>query len=286
MNPLMELDSPALRNAVQSLASHALPAFGVALLGLLAAVWGLWRLALRYGVHRETSRFAPLTYLLAYLALGFALITGAAALFAEIAENLGDGSKLGQLDLLFSDTIRSTVSLGALRAFALLTHLGDPITLAALSLMGALALLWQRRYGLCMGWVLAVSGNALLNPLLKRIFERVRPVHDNSLSFADGWSFPSGHASGSVVVYGMLAYLLVRLLPARLAAARLPVVALAAALAFTTSCSRVFLQVHFATDVLAGMASGTAWLAVSIGAIELARYRRTRQALRQTQDSA
>lgn len=272
MNPLMELDSPALRNAVQSLASHALPAFGVALLGLLAAVWGLWRLALRYGVHRETSRFAPLTYLLAYLALGFALITGAAALFAEIAENLGDGSKLGQLDLLFSETIRSTLSPGAFRVFALLTHLGDPVTLAGLCLMGTLALLWQRHYALCIGWVSAFGGNAVLNPMLKSIFERARPVHENSLVFADGWSFPSGHASGSVVGYGMLAYLLVRVLPASGSAAHLPLVALAAALAFTTGASRVFLQLHFATDVLAGFSSGAAWLAVCIGAVELARY--------------
>ncbi|CAM3542063.1 phosphatase PAP2 family protein [Polaromonas hydrogenivorans] len=270
----MELDSSALRHAVQSLASHALPAFGVALVVLIAAVCGLWWLGLRYGVHRETSRFAPLAYLLAYLALGFALIIGAAALFAEIAENLGDGRKLGQLDLLFSDTIRATISVDALRFFVLLTHLGDPILLTALCLAGALVLLWQRQRGLCIGWVGAIAGNAVLNPLLKNIFERARPLHEHGLAFADGWSFPSGHASSSVVAYGMLAYLLVRLLPARWSAMRQPVVAAAAAVAFATGSSRVFLQVHFASDVLAGFASGAAWLAVCIGALELARYRK------------
>lgn len=114
----------------------------------------------------------------------------------------------------------------------------------------------------------------MLNPLLKNVFARARPVHDNLRAFADGWSFPSGHSSSSVVAYGMLAYVLVRLLPTRHAAAHLPIVVAAAALAFTIGCSRVFLQVHFATDVLAGFASGTAWLAVCIGALELARYRR------------
>jgi len=269
----MELDSPVLQNAVQSLASHALPAFGIALLAVIAAVCGLWWLGLRYGVHQGTSRFTPLAYLLGYLALGFALIIGAASLFAEIAENLGDGRKLGQLDLLFSDTIRSTVPLGALRVFALLTHFGDTATLTSLCVVGALVLLRLRQRGLCLGWVLAFVGNAVLNRTLKAIFERTRPLHDNALAFADGWSFPSGHASGSVVAYGMLAYLLVRLLPVRFAGAHLPVVALAAALAFTIGSSRVFLQVHFASDVLAGFASGSAWLAVCIGALELRRYR-------------
>lgn len=269
----MELDSPAVLNAVRSLALHALPAFGAALIAVMATVCGLWWLFLRYGVHRETSRFAPLAYLVAYLALGFGLIIGAASLFAEIAENLGDGRQLGRLDLLFSDTIRSTVPLGAVRVFALLTHFGDTLTLTGLCILGALALLRLRQRGLCLGWVLAFAGNALLNRTLKSIFERTRPLHDNVLAMADGWSFPSGHSSGSVVAYGMLAYLLVRLMPARLARAHLPVVALAAALAFTVGCSRVFLQVHFASDVLAGFASGTAWLAVCIGALELARYR-------------
>lgn len=271
----MELDSPALRNAVQSLASHALPAFGLALMAVIAKVCGLGWLVQHHGMHRASSRFPPQAYLLAYLALGFGLVIGAAALFAEIAENLGDGRQLGQLDLLFSDTLRSTASTGTLRMFALLTGIGAPITLLVLSLMGALALLWQRRYGLCMGWVLAISGNAALNWVLKGIFERARPVHEHGLAFAEGWSFPSGHASGAAVVYGMLAYALVRLLPARWSAAHLPLVALAAALVFTTGSSRVFLQLHFATDVLAGFVSGSAWLAVCIGALELARYQRS-----------
>ena len=269
----MELDSPLVRNAVQSLAHHALPAFAIMLAAVIAAALGLGWLGLRYGVHRNTSRFAPLAYLLGYLALGFGLIIGCASLFAEIAENLGDGRKLGELDLLFSDTIRSTISLGALRVFAVLTHFGDTLTLTSLCVLGTLLLLRQRQRALCLGWVLAFVGNAVLNRTLKSIFERTRPVHDNALAFADGWSFPSGHASGSVVAYGMLAYVLVRLLPARFAWAHLPVVALAAALAFTVGSSRVFLQVHFASDVLAGFASGSAWLAVCIGALELRRYR-------------
>ncbi|RZJ16359.1 MAG: phosphatase PAP2 family protein, partial [Haliea sp.] len=82
-----------------------------------------------------------------------------------------------------------------------------------------------------------------------------------------------------LVVYGMLAYLLVRLQPPHWpAGVRLAAVLAATALAFVIGSSRVFLQVHYASDVVAGFASGLAWLAVCIGALELARYRSHRRA--------
>ncbi len=270
----MKVDSPAAASAVQTLATHALPAFGIALLLALAGVAVLWLLGQRYGVRRKESRWPPLAYLAGHLIVGFAVIAGSAALFAEIAEALGEGEQLGRLDQLFSDTLRSTLTREVLQVFAVLTHFGDPVTLTVLCVLVALLLLLHHQRLLAAGWVLAVAGNALLNPALKGIFARTRPIHDHGLASADGWSFPSGHASSSVVVYGMLAYLSVRLLPTHWPAGlRLAAVLLATALAFITGSSRVFLQVHFATDVLAGFASGIAWLAVCIGTLELARYR-------------
>ena len=270
---MLQADSPALSEAVQALARHALPAFVAALLLVLAGVAALWWLLQRYGVHREASRYPPLVYLAGHLLLGFALISGGAALFAEIAENIGDGRQLGQLDIKFSSSIGSTSGAATLKVFALLTHFGDPITLTVLTILVAAVLAWRRQFWLCAAWVLAVSGNAVLNRVLKSIFERTRPIHEHGLVLADGWSFPSGHSSGSVVAFGMLAYLLTRFLPAERAALRLPVLLAAAALAFTVGSSRVFLQVHFASDVLAGFASGAAWLAVCVGAVEVGRYR-------------
>ena len=76
-------------------------------------------------------------------------------------------------------------------------------------------------------------------------------------------------------MYGMLAYVAVRTLPVRW---HLPAVLSAAAIAFTVACSRVFLRVHFPSDVVAGMASGLAWLMVCIVSIESSRwYRRARR---------
>ena len=101
----------------------------------------------------------------------------------------------------------------------------------------------------------------------------MRPVHDTTLAEASGFSFPSGHSSASVVAWGMLAYLLLHLVPHRW---QLPVLMACAATAFTVGCSRIFLRVHFASDVVAGFASGLAWLAVCIVSVELTRHYRRR----------
>jgi membrane-associated phospholipid phosphatase len=98
-------------------------------------------------------------------------------------------------------------------------------------------------------------------------------VHDNGLVSEMGFSFPSGHTAGATVAYGMLAYLALRVLPSRW---HVPAVMLASALAFTIGSSRVFLQVHFASDVLAGFAWGAAWLAVCVLSVELSRRWRLR----------
>lgn len=253
------------------LGAHALPLFLALLLLVLAAAGAAWWALRRYGLPRENGRLPPVAFLLLHMALGFALIVGAAAAFAEIAEELGDGERLGHLDQVFSDAVRAGITPAAERAFALVTRLGDTATLTGLGVAVAVLLALRRRSWLAVGWSSALIGNALLNTSLKHVFERTRPVHDSSIEQAIGYSFPSGHTSGSVVAYGMLAYLCVRLLPP---AWRLPAVLAATAAAWSIGWSRVFLQVHFASDVVAGFASGTAWLGVCILGIEgLRRYR-------------
>ena len=264
---------------VQTLGAHALLLFAVLLALLLPLAAALWWLAQRYALPRETSTGSAGVYLLIRLAAGFAALVAGAALFAGIAEELGDGERAGQLDQVFSDAVRDHTADWALQAFAWITRLGNTVTLSALCVVVAAVLLLRGRRWLALGWVLAVSGNALLNTTLKAVFARTRPLHEGGLIQAEGWSFPSGHSSGAVVVYGMLAYVLLRSLPPALAwRASLPLVLLAAATAFSVGCSRIFLQVHFATDVLAGFASGTAWLAICVASVEWASHYRPWQA--------
>ncbi len=263
---------------VQALGAHALLLFAVLLALLLPLAAALWWLAQRYTLPRATNTLSPGVYLVIRLAAGFGVLVGGAALFAEIAEELGDGQRAGQLDQLFSDAVREHTAGWAVQAFAAITQLGNTATLSLVCVVVAAVLLLLRgRRWLALAWVLAIGGNALLNTTLKAVFARTRPLHEGGLVQAEGWSFPSGHSSGSVVLYGMLAYVLLRSLPPKLAwRASLPLVLLAVATAFSVGCSRIFLQVHFATDVLAGFASGTAWLAVCVISIEWAsHYRRS-----------
>ncbi len=197
---------------------------------------------------------------------GFTIVIVAATLFAEIGAHLGPGHGLSAADAALSASVAEHTGAGMHAVFAALTHLGDPLTLTLLGIAVAGWLWTTGRATLLLGWVLALGGNGLLNPLLKNIFTRARPLQAPGVDFASGWSFPSGHSSGATVAYGMLAYAVVRALPARW---HLPAVLGAVALALTVGASRIVLQVHFASDVVAGFASGIAWLTVCIASVEL-----------------
>jgi len=271
----VDAEDAVLVALAHGLGEHALLAFGLALAALLAVVALLWN-ALQHRPAQGALGAAPAAFLLLRAAFGFALIVGAAALFAELADELETREEMGAVDEALTAALSASVPPSALQVFALVTHGADTATLTVLGIAVAGVLLVRGRRGLALAWVTAVGGNALLNVTLKGVFERARPLHDDGLVLAQGWSFPSGHASGAVVAYGMLAHVLVHSLPARF---HLPAVLVAAAAAFSIGCSRVFLRVHHASDVVAGFASGGAWLVVCIASVEATRwYRRTRVA--------
>lgn len=254
------------------LGRHAPVLFGAMLLVLLAATSGGWLLLQRVrGWFPRPGDLPPAVSLGAWAACGLALIAAAGFVFVEMVEAMDADEELGALDEAFTAALGESVGRGWLLFFKGLTHLADPATLVALGVVVAMLLLWRRQPALAAGWCLALAGNALLNPALKRLFERVRPLHEQGLVREDGFSFPSGHSSGAVVAYGMLGYVLLRTLPPRW---HFAVLLLMPALVFSIGSSRVFLQVHYPSDVLAGFASGTAWAVVCILGAEGLRRRR------------
>ncbi|OLF12630.1 hypothetical protein BU204_28610 [Actinophytocola xanthii] len=120
-----------------------------------------------------------------------------------------------------------------------------------------LALRGPRSDALLVG--LVTLGVLVLGPLLKLIIERPRPV-DDRLVLVDSWAYPSGHSLTSMAVVGVLTVLAVRHLRAR--PARVAAVVVGAALVAAVGLSRVYLGVHWPTDVLAGWLMGAMWLAV------------------------
>lgn len=254
---------------------HALSIFAATLVLALATTcasgWALQRYRLRKGGPTRTpTRPATLR-----IAIGSGVVVISGVLFAALAGQFGGGVELRQADQIFTDALGAGFSLPAMRVFAWLTRLADTRTLTILGVVVAVTLAIAREPWFAGVWVVAVGGNGLINTFLKNVFGRLRPVQPEGFVFEHGFSFPSGHSSGCVVAYGMLAYLAVRLLPPRW---QLPSVMTAVAFILTIGASRIFLRVHFASDVVAGFASGLAWLAICITAIELVRIRRVRSA--------
>jgi undecaprenyl-diphosphatase len=250
---------------------HALP-FSLVLLALLfTTTWAGWWLLRPGALLSEPipkGSGLPPRVLRLHTALGITIILLGAGVFTVLARALLMGPELGRADQVFADALRTHVPPLALPVFALLTHFADTAVLTGLGIGVAVALLTWGRPELAVGWVAAVGGNSLLNHSLKQVFARTRPLDTDGLTLAPGFSFPSGHSSGAVVAYGMLAYLALRLLPARW---HLPALLMAVGIAFSVCVSRLFLRVHFASDVLAGWMSGTVWLALCIMVLELLR---------------
>jgi undecaprenyl-diphosphatase len=115
-------------------------------------------------------------------------------------------------------------------------------------------------------FLVAVLGAFLSSELLKLLFHRVRPEPFFAVYAPQTFSFPSGHSLVSPCFYGVLAAIVASRL--RPPAARAAVWASAAVLAALIGCSRIYLGVHYPSDVLAGYAVAVAWAAGLFAAIE------------------
>ena len=94
---------------------------------------------------------------------------------------------------------------------------------------------------------------------LKAVFHRSRPTFASEFHMTS-WSFPSGHAMNSIVLYGLLAYWVAQSYPGAKVWMLLGLTILVAAIGY----SRIYLGVHYLSDVLAGLSAGLTWLVVCI----------------------
>jgi undecaprenyl-diphosphatase len=168
-------------------------------------------------------------------------------------------------DGALADALSMTMDTSLLWLLSWFTYLGDRNFLTVLSVLMTLYLLWTGWWRLAAFCAIATGVGGAINWLLKHTFERVRPEHDHGYATVAGWSFPSGHASAAMAVYGTACYLVWRLAPP---AWRWPCVAVSAALIMAIGLSRILLQVHFASDVVAGLAVSLAWLSVCVAVAE------------------
>jgi membrane-associated phospholipid phosphatase len=146
------------------------------------------------------------------------------------------------------------------RLMPVITHGGDWWMLLLVTLVGAAFLRFRHQHKLEAALLLiAYSFSRLLDPLLKLAFQRNRPQLWEVLARPTSYSFPSGHALSSTIVYGFAAYLLVQLYSQR----RWSYWLAAAAWIFLIGFSRVYLGVHWPSDVVAGFVLGFVLVYVS-----------------------
>ncbi|MBE9060397.1 phosphatase PAP2 family protein [cf. Phormidesmis sp. LEGE 11477] len=141
-----------------------------------------------------------------------------------------------------------------------ITRLGDPRTVVPLTVIIFCFLWWQRYQLEAKFFALNAIGGAVLSYVLKLVFNRPRPQLWPQLISETTFSYPSGHALGSMVLYGFLSYLLITLYPRYSLIWRLVGIFLIVAIGF----SRLYLGVHWPTDILAGYGIGFLWITVCI----------------------
>lgn len=215
---------------------------------------------------------SPRAELALRLGVGALLLIAAAWLFGAIAEDVATSDRLTVLDVEVARWLRAHATPTLTHWMLFVTNLHSTIAVSCYAAVVAAALGWRRQWRTLATVFLSVGGGLLLNVLMKLAFHRARPVLDDPLLTLSSYSFPSGHVAGSTLAYGLLvawAFTKTRRLRWRLLAigAATGVIAL---VAFT----RMYLGVHYLSDVVAAFAEGVAWLALCLSGLAVF-WRRT-----------
>lgn len=146
------------------------------------------------------------------------------------------------------------------RIFSVLTYLGSPQVFALLLIIITVYLLYRQKKTEAVFLLITLMSSWGFEKLLKQLFQRSRPPGE-ALILASGYSFPSGHAMVSIAFYGFLAYLLIHNIKGKKGRV---LAALIYLLIIVIGFSRVYLNVHYITDVLAGFLFGAIMLELNI----------------------
>lgn len=188
----------------------------------------------------------------------------AIAVFIWTAQQLASNSSLHAWDIEIAAAVQGTRTPGLTAAMTLLTNLNSNLAInlytTTIALYWAASQAW-REVAL---WLWIVPGGLLFNYALKQLFARARPPALDALLSVSSYSFPSGHMTGATLFYGCAALVLGR--DAQHRALSYSFIALALALAMLTGLSRIYLGLHFFSDVIGGFCLGCAWLCLSLWA--------------------
>jgi membrane-associated phospholipid phosphatase len=204
-----------------------------------------------------------------YFTISLFVLTVTGASFLVLALEIGQQDWLVRFDHSLSASLHEHSTVNAVSILQLVSVFGDASTLASISLLFVIALVITRYWRLFFLWTITLPGAGILNQFLKSTLQRQRPQLPKPWLAESGWSFPSGHAMCSLVIYGLLAYSICWLPTSR--TLRLSFGLLMILLVVAIGFSRLYLGAHYFSDVMAGYLAATFWLVLCITGNQAAR---------------
>ena len=211
-----------------------------------------------------------LPLLLTIRVVGFLLAALGLWLFSAIADEILDKESF-TFDKEILLTLRELHTPVLDKVMLGFTFLGEPVILLIVCLILSIWLLTRGQRSQATILIIAAAGAVALNNLLKLLFGRARPMLWERIVDVGQYSFPSGHAMISMVIFGMIGYLLSSKFPLW----RIGIISLTILLVTGIGLSRLYLGVHWPTDIVAGYAAGLVWLITCIFSFQVWQERHT-----------
>lgn len=191
------------------------------------------------------------------LFVGLALAVGALFFFGWLAEEMGEGETAGFDNAVreFVHSFAAPVLTGIMRG---LSFAGSTLFLIVFGILIFIALYWRKHRRGAILFAVTTIGASILLSLLKHAFHRARPEPFFDTILPASYSFPSGHSLGSFCFYLALAAILTN--RAEKLWLKIFIWTLAVMLVFLIGISRIYLGVHYPSDVLAGFIAGFVWV--------------------------
>jgi undecaprenyl-diphosphatase len=216
----------------------------------------------------HSGRIGSYAPILLVIVVGAIAAIAAGYLFVDLAEQLErTTSAVSRADQAIHTWFGNEREAAMTTLFTTATNIGGTVGLGTIVAVVAATLFVRKERASAVFVLVTASTGALLNLGLKMIFERVRPDLASALAVARWYSFPSGHAMDSFIIFGALAYIALR--QPWPWAAKSAGLAIALTTVLLVSVSRVYLGVHWASDIVGGWSAGTVWLTSAVVAFEM-----------------